>query len=134
GEIGSARLDGTVFPAGLRIYIGTAIIEDRVEFGEGFHDRGATADPDRHLGENLPQFGVPVVLVLIALLEKEDEQRDADADQNYAKLRKGVSVIFEKLFLMPLVLADDAGIDDERYDQEADADQHQTGNKQVTVA
>ena len=75
------------------------------------------------------------MLVLIALLEKEDEQRDAD--QNYAKLRKGVSVIFEMLFLMPLILADamdDAGIDDERYYQEPDADQHQTGNKQVTVA
>ncbi len=51
GEIGSARRDGTVFPAGLRIYVGTAIIEDRIEFGEGFHDRGAAADPDRHLGE-----------------------------------------------------------------------------------
>ena len=78
-----------------------------------------------------------LALGLVALLEEEDRQRDADADENDAQLREGVAVVFEPLLLARIVargVVMDLLVDEARDDQEDDAEGAEHTDQQMLGA
>ncbi|WP_287292684.1 hypothetical protein, partial [Mesorhizobium sp.] len=73
-EFCPVRADRGVGSTEFRTDIGSAIIQQRIEFAEVFDDGRPASNARGQFGENQLEFRFAFALVLIILLKKEDEQ------------------------------------------------------------
>lgn len=81
------------------------LIQQYIEFVQALHDGSGSRNAHRELGDRGLRSSASRRLFSDSFAGREDEQRDADADQDHADRETMLPVVFEQLFPMACVVS-----------------------------